>query len=168
MKAWESLNSLSGWNSLEEPGILCKGCIVKKVCYCRTWMRPGESLLEYSVQWPPVWGVKTQAQAVDCLSHGLDLTSIWSIYLSIPGYNKGRPYTWKPFSCSCSSWRWRVCMLLMIRLWWPISSTPIRLTSLGREGKHKHTRTHAENTLTVLGLLIEGNYLITCHQLDVL
>lgn len=98
-------------------------------------------------------GVETQAQAADCLSYSLDFTFVCSIYLSIPGSVCGHPHTWKPFSCSCSIWRRRVCKLLMIRLWWPISSTPIRLTSLGREGKHKntkHTHTHTHHFNFVL------------------
>ena len=94
--------------------------------------------------------IRTQDSGTGCRLSlcGLDVTSICSIYLSIPGSVEGCPHTWKPLSCSFNSWRWRVCMLLMIRLWWPISSTPIRLTSLGREGKHKNTSVH-ETTLKI-------------------
>lgn len=87
-----------------------------------------------STQWCPALGLQTRTQAVSCRSCGL--SSVWSIDLSIPAGDKGSPHTWKPFSCSCSSWRRRVCMLLMIRLWWPSSSTPTCLTSLRREEKH--------------------------------
>lgn len=91
------------------------------------------------------WGVQTWMQAASCRSWGL--SSVWSADLSIPAGVKRSPHTWKPFSCSCSSWRRRVCMLLMIRLWCPSSSTPTCLTSLPRGEKHK------QKTLLYIDLL---------------
>lgn len=114
------------------------------------WRRRGNSLLRLSAQWCPALEVQTWRQAVSCRSWGL--SSVWSIDLSVPAGANGSPYTWKPFSCSCSSWRRRVCMLLMIRLWWPSSSTPTCLTSLPRGEKH------IQKTLLYVDLLFLTGY----------